>query len=36
LELTDFEEAIRSGRSWGPTLADARATLEIVEKIYQR
>lgn len=36
LELSDFERAIRSGKSCGPTLADARAALRVVESIYLR
>ena len=35
LELTDFEQSIRSGKSAGPTLHDARAALQVVETIYQ-
>jgi predicted dehydrogenase len=36
LELADFEQSVKSGKSRGPTLLDARAALEIVESIYQR
>ena len=34
LELADFERSVQGGKSFGPTLADARAALEIVESIY--
>ena len=34
LELADFEEAIRTGRRRGPGLEDARAALDIVERVY--
>jgi predicted dehydrogenase len=36
LELDDLERSIQSGKTYGPTLGDARATLEVVESIYQR
>jgi predicted dehydrogenase len=36
LELADFCQSIRSGTACGPTLHDARAALEIVERIYRR
>jgi len=35
LELADFERSVRGGKSFGPTLADAQAALEIVESIYR-
>jgi len=35
LELTDFDESVRSGTSRGPTLADAKAALQVVETIYE-
>ena len=34
LELNDFDQSIKSGKSSGPSLADARAALQIVETIY--
>lgn len=36
LELDDLERSIQQGKTYGPTLGDARATLEVVESIYQR
>ena len=36
LELADFERSVETGRSHGPTLADARAALQVVESIYGR
>jgi len=36
LEIADFERAVESGSSHGPTLQDARAALAVVECIYQR
>lgn len=35
LELADFERSVQGGKSFGPTLADAQAALEIVESIYR-
>lgn len=35
LELADFERSVKAGKSFGPTLADAQAALEIVESIYR-
>ena len=35
LELSDFERSVQGGKSFGPTLADAQAALEIVESIYR-
>jgi predicted dehydrogenase len=35
LELADFERSVQAGTSFGPTLADARAALEIVESVYR-
>jgi predicted dehydrogenase len=34
LEMADFEASIRTGKTRGPTLRDARAALEIVERVY--
>jgi predicted dehydrogenase len=36
LELADFERSVETGNSHGPTLADARSALQIVENIYRR
>ena len=36
LEIADFAESVRSGISRGPTLADARAALQVVECIYKK
>jgi len=35
LELNDFDQAIRSGKSCGASLSDAKAALQVVESIYQ-
>lgn len=35
LELRDFDQSIKSGRSCAPTLYDARAALQVVEAIYR-
>jgi predicted dehydrogenase len=36
LELADFERSVREGTSYGPTLADARAVLQVVDHLYRR
>ena len=35
LELADFAHSLEAGKSFGPTLADARAALDIVESVYR-
>lgn len=35
LELTEFERSVRAGKNFGPAPVDARAALEIVERIYK-
>jgi hypothetical protein len=35
LELADFDHSVQAGKTFGPTLSDARAALEIVESIYR-
>jgi predicted dehydrogenase len=35
LEVADFERSVREGKSYGPTLADARAVLQVVDRIYR-
>jgi predicted dehydrogenase len=35
LEMNDFDQAIRSGKSRGPSLSDAKSALQVVESIYQ-